>query len=202
MITTIHDDVCPCRVASRITREIEIGALQFLSHTLPTHGNLIQPDILGLLGSKVTDLSGHIARRHGIDPGKLHPLDRQALAQMDHPRLGGIICRLQLGDVDDVSGHGGSGDEGAALEVFDLVLLFLLAPDGTAGASAVESAVQISIDYLMVVLELTVDHGALCPGDARVGYEDVETAVELGELGSDSFVDGLGVVHINLEGLA
>ena len=36
---------------------------------------LVPPDILGLLGHEVGDLSSHVARRDSIGAGKLNPFD-------------------------------------------------------------------------------------------------------------------------------
>lgn len=47
---------------------------------LTTHGDLVLPDVLGLLGHKVGDLGGHVARRDGVGTGKPHPLNGQRLA--------------------------------------------------------------------------------------------------------------------------
>ncbi len=201
VVATIHDDICASSVAGRIASKIEVGALQFRSFTLSAHGNLVLPDILGLLRDKVADLRGHVARRNAVSPRKLHPLDRQALAQVNHTRLGRIIRRLQLRDIDDMARHGRRSDERPALEAVEPVLP-LLAPHRTAGSGAVEGAVEIGADDLLVVVDLTVDHGALGPGDAGVGDEDVETVVEFGDLGFDGFLDFLRVLDVDLVGLA
>jgi hypothetical protein len=201
VITSIHNDVSACGVARCITGKEEIDALQLMSLALSAHWDLILPYIFGLLRHEVADLRRHIAWGHGVGSRKLYPLDRQTLAEVDHACLGCVIGGLQLRDVDDVARHRCGGDEGAGAEAFDSLLL-LLAPDGSTATGAVESAVEVGVDDLFVVVELAVDHGTLGPGDAGVGNEDVEAVVEFGDLCFDGFFHRGGVLHIDLVGLA
>lgn len=117
---------------------------------------------------------------------------------MAHTSLGRIISRLQLGNIDDVPRHGRGGDKAAAAVALELVArevdarLPLPPPYPATRARAVEDAVEVVGHDLAVVLELPVDGGALGPGDARVGHEDVEAVVELLDLGGDGRLDSLG----------
>lgn len=52
------------------------------------------------------------------------------------------------------------------------------------------------------MVNLAVDHGALGPGDAGVGDEDVEAIVEFGDLGLYGFFDFGGVLDVDLVGFA
>ncbi len=130
------------------------------------------------------------------------------LTKVDDTSLGGIVRSLQLRDVDNMPAHRRRRDEAAVGEVLELVAIgigaleLLAAPDLAGRASAEEGAVKVGGDDLVVVGDLAADGGALGPGDAGVGNEDVEAAVEL----LDDFVDDLldvGFVgDVDLVGLA
>lgn len=197
MITAIYNNIGSSRIAGRVTGQKEISTLQLRSLALSPHGDLVLPDVLGHLWHEVADLGCHIARRNGVRPRELHPLDRQAPAQMNDTGFGGIVGCLQLRDIDDVARHGCGGDERAALEAFEPIL-FLLAPDGSAGPGAVEGAVKVGGDDFLVMIKPSIDHGALSPGDAGVGDKDVKAIVEFGDLGSDGLVDLGRVLDVDL----
>lgn len=81
--------------------------------------------------------------------------------------------------------------------------LGLLAPPVLPGsARAVEGSVQVGGHHLRVVAEITVDHGALRPGDAAVGDKDVEAAVEFGDDVVDGCDDGVCGGGVYLVGFA
>ena len=130
------------------------------------------------------------------------------LTKVDDARLGRVVRRLQLRDVDDVAGHAGSGDEASVREALQLVavevgaLLLLAAPVRGAGARAVEDAVQIGGHDLAVVVQRAIGHGALGPWDAGIGHEDVQPAVELLDDLVDHLGGMLGVGHVDLVGAA
>ena len=127
---------------------------------------------------------------------------------MDDTSLGGVVRSLHLRDVDNGATHRRSGDEAAVgvvlerLAINGRLLLVLAAPVACGGASAVEGAVKVGADDLAVVVNLTVGHGALGPGDAGVGNEDVEAAVELLDDLGDGVVDSLRVRDVDLVGAA
>lgn len=112
---------------------------------------------------------------------------------MDDRRLGRIVHRLRLRDVGDVAGHGRRGDEAPVPEVVKRLpvrrraLLLLPPPVQRGGAGAVERAVDVDAQHLLHCLDGPIDEGAVLPGDARVGDEDVEAPVEV----LDDFVDGI-----------
>lgn len=64
-----------------------------------THWNLVLPDRLRFLWDKVGDLGCHVARRHAVRTGKLHPFDCEGLAEMDNTGLGSCVSvSMQLED--------------------------------------------------------------------------------------------------------
>ena len=110
---------------------------------------------------------------------------------MDDTSLGGIVRRLQLWNVDNVPTHAGSGNETTVGEVLELLAMhagpfhLLTSPVCTGSPGAVVGAVEVGGHDLTVVVNLSIQHSSLCPWDASVGNEDVETAIEL----FDNFVD-------------
>ena len=70
------------------------------------------------------------------------------------------------------------------------------------GFGAVECAVQVCSDHVVVVVELRVYHGSLRPGDSRIGHHDIKTAVEVSDYRVDGFFDGFGVFDVYLVGRA
>lgn len=127
---------------------------------------------------------------------------------MDDSRLGGVVCGLQLRDVDDVTAHRGGGDKAATSEVLELVAedvgaLDLLSPPVSSGRlGTVVGAVQVGVDDIQVVVNGAVHHGALGPWDTRVGDEDVEAAVEVLDGLVHSLLDLLSILDVDLVGLA
>lgn len=69
---------------------------------------------------------------------------------MNHTSLRGVVGGLHLGEVDNVTGHGGRSDKATVSKVGELVAisisaLFLLAPPVVGGVfGAVESTVEIN----------------------------------------------------------
>lgn len=207
-------------------RKEELGRLFCSRHFDSPHGDLALPNVLGLLRNEVGDLGGHVAGGDAVCAGELDPLDSERAAcdrvlvspyswqslvltgrnevrtKVDDSGLRGIVRRLQLRDVDDVAAHGGGGDEAAVLEVRDVAFLLLLPPDLTRSAGAEEGAVQIGGDDLVVVGDLAADGGALSPRHARVGNENVEPVVELGDDLIDDLFDVCFVSDVHLVGLA
>lgn len=120
---------------------------------------------------------------------------------MDHRCLGCVVSSLQLRDVDHVTRHRRCGNERATLEALETVLL-LLTPNCAAGPSAIERAVKIGGDDVLIVIELAVDHRALGPRNAGVGDKNVQAIIEFGDLGYDGFFDLLRVLHVDLVRLA
>lgn len=97
--------------------------------------------------------------------------------------------------------HARRRDEAAVSEAGKIVLL-LLAPDLAGCARAEENSINVGFHYFVVVRDLPVSHGALCPWDTSIGDEDVKSIVEFLRLRGDGFFDGIGVLDIDLVGLA
>lgn len=112
---------------------------------------------------------------------------------MDDGRLGGVVGRLHLRDVGDVARHGGRGNKASVAEVLQFLaagggaLLLLPAPVQRSGAGTEEGAINVNGQHLLHPLKGAVDERPVLPRDARVGYEDVEPAIE----GADDLVDGV-----------
>lgn len=123
---------------------------------------------------------------------------------MDDGNLGGVVGCLHLGEVDNVTAHRGSSDKASVCEVGELVavgisaLLLLAAPVVSGSLGTVEGTVKINGDDIAVVLEGTVDHGALGPGNTGVGNEDVEAAIEVLDDVVDGLLDGVCIGDLNL----
>ena len=127
---------------------------------------------------------------------------------MNDARLGRIVGRLQLRNVHNRAAHARGADKAAVLEVLELLaaavdaLELLPAPDPAGGTCAEEGAVEIGGDNFAVVVDLAIDRGALRPGHARVGDEDVKAGVEVGDDLVDDGVDVGLVGHVELVGFA
>ena len=104
---------------------------------------------------------------------------------MNNTSLSSIIRSLQLRDIHNMPTHTRRSHKTPISIVLQLLpigrspLRLLAAPVLTRRARGVEGSVQIRGDHLVVVRDLAVEHGALRPGDAGVGDEDVETAAEV-----------------------
>lgn len=126
---------------------------------------------------------------------------------MDNSALGSVVGRLHLGKVDNVTTHRSCRNEAPIGEVGQFVaidigaLLFLAAPVCSSRPSTVEGAIEINADHVAVVLQGSIDHGALGPGNTRVGNKHIQTAIEVLDGLVDSLVDGLGVCDTDLVGL-
>lgn len=127
---------------------------------------------------------------------------------MNHGGLGAVIHSLQLRDVDDAAAHGCRRDEASGDEVLQRLAvnrraLLLLAAEMSAGALGTpHDAVHVDGHDIAGRFDRAVDEGALGPRDARVGDEDVETAVELLDDLVNSLVDILGRSNVDLVRLA
>lgn len=64
---------------------------------------------------------------------------------MDHAGFGGVVGSLELGDVDDVAGHGGRRNEGAAT---------LFPEVWSCGEGTVVDAVEVGADDISEVFNL------------------------------------------------
>lgn len=118
---------------------------------------------------------------------------------MDNSRLSSVIRSLQLWDVHNMSTHTSRRHETALSEhrlqrfaINSRLFLLLTSPMYSSDSRAVERAIQIRRDDFTVMVQFAFDSCALCPWDAGIGNEDVETAVEVADCGLDG--RGYGVV--------
>lgn len=126
---------------------------------------------------------------------------------MNNTSLGGVVRSLQLGNVDNVAAHGGSGNKAAVCEVLQLVaeqvgaLVFLAAPVSGGSTGTVPGSVKVGLHNIQVVLDGTIDTSTLSPWNTSVGNKDIEAATKV----IDSLVDGLlsllVVAEVRLVGL-
>lgn len=121
---------------------------------------------------------------------------------MNYSGLCGIVRGLQLRDIDDVAAHGRRGDEAAIRKARDIALLLLPPEDVTGSAGAEEGPVEVGGNDLAIVLDLAVEGGALRPRHARVGDEDIEPVVELGDDLVHVLLDVGLIEHVDLVCLA
>ena len=118
---------------------------------------------------------------------------------MDDSRLRSIIRSLQLRNVHNMPTHTRRRDKTSLperslqrLSIDSSLLLLLPSPMYSRYSRTVECPIQIRRHHFTVVVQLARYRSALCPWDAGVGNEDVETAVELADCGLNG--GGYGVV--------
>lgn len=130
------------------------------------------------------------------------------LTEVDDSSLGSVVDGLELGDVDDAAAHGGSGDEASGDVVVERLavnrgaLLLLATEVRTRRLGAPHDAVNVDSHDLLSGLDRAVDEGPILPGDARVGDEDVQAAIELLDDLVDGIIHGLGGDDVDLVGPA
>lgn len=112
-ISPINHQITPRRIRRRIRRQIQIRPLQLTRRSLPPHRNLPMPNPLRLRRHEITNLRTHIPRRNRIHPREFHPLHRQTSTKVDDAGFRGIVRRLMIGDIRNMSAHGRRGDEAA-----------------------------------------------------------------------------------------
>src|SRR3954452_10688679 len=96
---------------------------------------------------------------------------------MAHASFGCIVRRLKLRDVHNMPTHARRRDEAAVGETGKIVLP-LLAPDLAGRARAEENSINVGFHHFVVMRDLPVSHGTLCPWDTSIGDEDVKSIVE------------------------
>lgn len=127
---------------------------------------------------------------------------------MNNRRLARVIRRLQLRHVHNMPAHARRGNKAPrrepvqGLPVNSSALRLLAAEVQAGGARAEIDAVEVGADDGVVHGNGPVEHGARGPGDARVGDEDVQAAVEVADDGFDGGGDGLVGCDVDLVGAA
>lgn len=130
------------------------------------------------------------------------------LTEVDDSRLGAVVDGLQLGNVDDAAAHRGGGNEAPSdkviqrLAVDSCALLLLAAEVRSRRLGAPHNTVDVDGHDLLGCLRGAVDEGTVLPRNARVGDEDVQTAVELLDNLVDGLVHGVGRDDVDLVGAA
>lgn len=123
---------------------------------------------------------------------------------MNDGNLSSVVGSLHLGEVDNVTAHRGSSNEATICEVGELVavgisaFLLLAAPVVGGSLGTVEGTVEVNGDNITVVVEGTVDHGALSPRNTGVSNKDVKAAIELLDNVVYSLLDSLCIGDLNL----
>lgn len=121
---------------------------------------------------------------------------------MDDTSLGSIVSSLKLRNVDNMAAHRSSGDEASIPEALDVAFFLLFPPLCCRSFGAVKCTIQVRLDHIIVMVQFTVDHRALGPGDTGISHHDIETAVKLLDYQLDSILNGLRILDIYLIGLA
>ncbi len=171
---------------------------------LTSHWDFVSPYALGLRRDEVGKFSRHVARGDAISTGELNHLDRYRLNEVNHGGLGGVVCSLQLGYIDNVPTHTRSSDKATASEIIQLpsedICTFglLSSPMLTGSIRAVIGTVHIGSHDLAVVTNFSVEEGPLRPRDTSVSNENVEATIELVNDLVHYFLDLLLVCYINL----
>ena len=128
------------------------------------------------------------------------------LTEVDDTGLGGVVGSLQLGDVGNVAAHAGGGDEASVGEALELLAvdggaLPLLATEvGADGTGGEEGAIHVGVHDLVVMAEIGVQQGARLPGEAGIGDEYVEAAIQILDGGVHGGLDGLVRGDVDLVG--
>ena len=123
---------------------------------------------------------------------------------MNDTRLGRVVGRLHLREIDNAATHRGSSNKATICEVVQRLAveissgLLLLLPIGSRCLSTVESSIQVNAHHLGVVRKRAINHRALSPRDTSVGNEDIQPAVEILHTLIDSLLNGLGVGDVTL----
>ena len=191
---------------------------------LAAHWDLTSPHVLSFLRDEVGNLSRDVAWRDGVRAREFDPFDTKGFAwykvsthtlylryngvaeltEMHDSSLCSVVRGLKLWIIDNVSAHRSCSDKTAVRKVFQLLpvdigsLTLLPSPDGRTRTCTVERAVDVSRHNFAVVVDGALCDRALGPGDAGVGYEDVETAIEVLENLLDCGLDLFVVLHVDL----
>lgn len=127
---------------------------------------------------------------------------------MNNTSFSCVISSLHLRHIDNMPTHRRSRHKAPICKPLQLIavdicpFLLLSPPVRGRGFGAVECAVQVRPDHVVVVVELGVYHGSLRPGNTRIGHHDIKTAVEVSDYHVDGFFDGFGVFDVYLVGHA
>ena len=79
-VSPIHYNIGSGGIASCIGSQVKIRPLELLSLTFATHGDLILPDILGVLINETGDLSSNVTGGNGVGTSKPDPFHSERFA--------------------------------------------------------------------------------------------------------------------------
>lgn len=108
------------------------------------------------------------------------------LTEMDERRLGGIVHGLTTWNVDNMARHARRRNEAAAFKPLQFLprrrrpLQFLSAEVLAGRMSTVRHAIRVNLHQLMVSLDVRVQKRLVAPRNTRIGHENIQAAVELG----------------------
>lgn len=79
-VATVDNEIGAGSVGGSIGGKVEVGTLQLVGLALTAHGDLVAPDILGILGHKAGDLGRNVTGGYGVGTSVADPFDRERLA--------------------------------------------------------------------------------------------------------------------------
>lgn len=151
------------------------------------------PQVLDIFWHEIGETGVDVARRDGVDTGKVPPLVGQRPGQVDATSLGDVVGGLLLREVGNVTGHGGGDDKRSRLAFAEVE---------TDSSGAVEGSSEIGLDDLVPLLDGGIEDtviGSL----SSVGDHDIDLA-EVGhdvldELLARGVVADLALVGLDLD---
>lgn len=147
-VSTVDDQIRTGGVGACVADQVHVRALELVGQAVAAHGDHVVPQGLGLLVDKVAQAGVDVARRDAVDARKVAPLVGQRPRHVNAAGLGDVVRGLLLGEVGDVTRHGGGDDQRAVA---------LLLEHGAHGLGAVCRAVEIRVDHTVPILLRSVD---------------------------------------------
>lgn len=189
-VSAVNQQISTSHVRAGIADQVDVGTLQLLGLAIAVHGDHGEPQVLDLLVNKVGQTGVDVAGRDAVDAGKVAPLVGERLGHMDAASLGDVVGGLLLGEVGNVTRHGGGNDEAAGAALLEV---------GANGLGTVEGTSQVCLNNLLPVLDGAVKNSAVGSA-AGVGDKGIDLAELLNDILNEP-LDALPVAHITLVGL-
>ena len=130
------------------------------------------PQLLDVLRDEVGKTSVNVSRGDGVDTSEVPPLVGERTGHVNAASLSNVVGGLLLGEVGDVTGHGGSDDERSSLALTEVK---------TDSTCAVEGTSQVGLDDLVPLLNRGIEN-TVVGGLAGVGDEDIDLAEVLDDV--------------------